>query len=489
MMRRLWLIGLILGVPCIGFAVAAGIQAHFAAQLRSTVQEQYTDVAPKALAQLSLDRICQTPTPELSSVCSTNQHLNLMRTAALWAGGVGLALLLGIHLAGWAARTNRQLLLCLFKPGLYLTAVVLLGLILVHAAVAMATIYYGESALIEAVHIQLVGVIGLGALLGIAMIARNVFTLVRKAQTFVIGMPVTRQQAPMLWQRVDEIAQQLGALLPEHLVVGLDPNFFVTEADVLCLNGMLSGRTLYCSLPLCRILNQEEFSAIIGHELGHYKGLDTQFSQKFFPIYRGTASSVASLYATEGAGVIALLPTIAVLSYFLESFSVAESRISRLRELAADQQGVAVTNTETLAAALVKVHAFVSVWEGMQQTAVAALREGKGFVNVSKAYAEVVSTQATAEAFKDITATHLYHPTDSHPPLMVRLEALRMRLQDVSAAALDVRPTQAAIDFFPEAEAVEEGMSEAYHILLARPGAVLYGELQENPLFGSMPAA
>jgi Zn-dependent protease with chaperone function len=430
--------------------------------------KRYTDVDPKALAQLSLNRICETPTPELSSICSTNEHLNLMSTAALWAGGIGLALLLGIRLAGSAARTNRQVLLYLFKPGLYLTAVILLGLILVHAAVAMGAIYYGESALIERVHIKLIGVIGLGALLGLAMITRNVFTLVRKAQTFVIGTPVTRQQAPALWQRVEEIAQQLGALHPEYVVVGLDPNFFVTEADVLCLNGTLSGRTLYCSLPLCRILTQEEFSAIIGHELGHYQGRDTQFSQKFFPIYRGTASSIASLHATEGAGVIALLPAVAVLSYFLESFSVAESRISRLRELAADQQGVAVTNTATLATALVKVHAFAGVWGYIQQAAVAALREGKAFVNASKTYAEVVSTQATADAFKDIAETHLSHPTDSHPPLAVRLDALNMRLQDVSKAAQGVQPTQAAIGFFPEAEAVEENISEAYQILLAR---------------------
>lgn len=28
----------------------------------------------------------------------------------------------------------------------------------------------------------------------------------------------------------------------------------------------------YCSLPLCRILTAEELSAIVGHELGYFKG-------------------------------------------------------------------------------------------------------------------------------------------------------------------------------------------------------------------------
>ncbi len=372
MVNRMWLFGLLLGVPAIGFTVAEGIQAYFNSQLHSAIREKVRDADASVLSQLSIDRLCETPDSlriEIRNICSPNRNLNLMSASALWAGVVGLALVLGIRLAGSAARLNRRLLLYLFKPGLYLTAVVLVGLVLVHAAVAMGAIYYGESALVGRVHVGVIIAIGIGAFLGIATVISGVFSLVRQAETFVIGTMITRKQAPALYQRVEEIAKQLGALHPEHVVVGLDPNFFVTEADVVCLSGKLSGRTLYCSLPLCRILNQDEFSSVIGHELGHYKGLDTQFSQKFFPIYRGTASAIASLLETGGEDpkMIALLPAIAVLSYFLECFTVAESRISRIRELAADQQGVVVTNSATVASALTKVHAFAGVWEGVRR--------------------------------------------------------------------------------------------------------------------------
>lgn len=59
--------------------------------------------------------------------------------AALWAGLAGIALLLGIRLAGSAARNSRTLLAVLFRPGLYVTGLVVVTLVLVHALLAMAT--------------------------------------------------------------------------------------------------------------------------------------------------------------------------------------------------------------------------------------------------------------------------------------------------------------------------------------------------------------
>jgi Zn-dependent protease with chaperone function len=470
MMNRVWLLSLILAVPLFGFAVSEGIQAHLNSELRSAMRQQYPDLDPGSVAQLSFDQVCETPNPKLHSSCSRNRNLNLMSAAAVWAAGIGLILLVVIRFAGSAAKTNRSLLLSLFEPGLYLTAVLLIGLVAVHAALAIAAIYYGEAALLGRIHGGVIVAIGLGALLGVAALIPNVFSLISKAETFVLGTEITRKQAPELWQRVEEIANQLGALHPQHVVVGLDLNFFVTEADVVCQSGKLSGRTLYCSLPFCRILNKEEFSAVIGHELGHYKGLDTQFSQKFFPIYRGTTSAIASLQETGGedSKIIPLLPAIAVLSYFLECFSVAESRISRVRELAADQEGATITHPASLASALVKLHAFAGTWEQVRQAAVSAIHDGKALVNASKTYAEVIAGGINADVFNGIGEAHLSHPTDSHPPLAIRLDALKTNIKDLSVAALSIRPTAAAIELFADVEKVEESISGAYQRILAR---------------------
>lgn len=470
MTRRILLLAIILGIPLIGFAVAEGIQAHFNSQLRTALRERFPQADQSTISEMTLDQLCAKRIPELRDICQTNSNLNLMSSAAVGSAAIGIALLLLIRLAGSISRNNRVLLLTFFKPGIYLTAIILIGLIVVNAAVVMGAIYYGESILIGRIHVGIMLAIGLGALAGISVMGNAMFSLVKKAKTFVIGTSVSREEAPELWKQVDHIADRLDALRPQQIVVGLDPNFFVTEADVVCLNAELSGTTMYCSLPLSRILTSSEFSSIIGHELAHFKGLDTKFSIGFYPIYRGTVSSIASLHEAggEGSAGIALLPAIAILSYFLECFSVAESRISRNRELTADQAGASITDPTTIAAALVKVHAFSGLWDALQEASVDALREQKAFTNCSKVFAEVVAGHASPKALEGIADTQLSHPTDSHPPLSVRLESLRVDVSEVSGASLEVSPSDPAISHIDGYEQKEEEISTAYQMIVAK---------------------
>lgn len=485
MARRIWLFGLILIIPLIGLAVAEGIQAHFNSEFRAILIEEFPNAEPSAISQINVNQLCQENTPELEEFCNINRNLDYMSAGAMAAMIIGMALLLFIRLAGSAARNNRMLLLLLFKPGLYITALILICLILIHASVAIGAIYYGESMLLGRIHVGIIAVIALGALGGTFIMARNVFSLVRKAQIFVIGTNLSRKEAPELWGRVEQLADRIGALRPQNIVLGLDPNFFVTEANVTCLNEQLAGRTLYCSLPLSRILSTNELTAIIGHELGHFKGLDTRFSGSFYPIYRGTASAISSLEATgkDSAAAIALLPAIVIFSYFLECFSIAESQISRNRELAADKEGAVVTNKVTFATALVKIHAFSGIWNNLHDAATKALEEGKAFINISKTYAETVAIATGPEILTGIDENHLSHPTDSHPRLGTRLESLGVTMDAISKSSLDTNPVDAAINLIPIYEQKEEELSQVFQVLLAKQNGIdLEETLGDNTL-------
>lgn len=469
MKRILILLALLLTVPALGLVTANYVQSQNDDQLRQALREQYPDAPADKLAAVTVTALCAERTTEIEEVCSTNDTLALMKGASGWAIGIGLALLLLIRLAGTVAKGDRTTLLWIFKPGLYLTAAVLVGLVLTHAALAIGTIYYGEAALVGRVHFGILLAIGIGAILGAFAIIRHSFAILHNATTEAIGISLSRADAPALWAAIDNTAGKLGSLVPDHAVIGLEPNFYVTEANVTCLSGSLRGRTLYCSLPLARIMSRDEFISVIGHELGHFKGEDTKFSAKFYPIYRGTTDSLNALrhYGGEGAAGLALLPAIGIFGYFLDSFSTAESRISRERELAADREGASVATSSAIAAALVKLHAFSGVWNDLQLAAVDALKEGHYFPNMSKLFAERAAEIATPEVLDGIDTSHLSHPTDSHPSLATRLQALGLSIADVSEASLRVPPQDSAISLFENLEECEEGLSEQAQLHLA----------------------
>ena len=114
-------------------------------------------------------------------------------------------------------------------------------------------------------------------------------------------------------------------------------------------SGTLKVGTLGALIKLAE-MTTDEFVAVIGHELGHFRGDDTKFSERFYPIYRGTAASIVSLHVAGGRGwgQVSLLPAIAVFGFFLEAFSSAERRLSRERELAADQAGASVAGAPVI---------------------------------------------------------------------------------------------------------------------------------------------
>ena len=416
--------------------------------------------------EITLTALCDDPDTDLAEVCSTYSNLELMRSGSVFAGVSGLILIVIITLAGLFARISRRVLLVVFKPGLYFTAIVLVGLVLVHALIAIGSLWYIGS-WIGRIPIGFIGLIGLGGFVGVLVLANNMLRIVKKAQTSVIGLPLSRSRAPELYRNIERIAQRLGALAPHNIVIGLDPNFFVTEANVVCLGDKLSGRTLYCSLPLCRIMSIGEFDAVIGHELGHFKGLDTKFSEKFYPIYRGTATSLAMLQQNEGASSLALLPAIAVLTYFYDAFATAENTHSREREFAADNEGAIATSAETLASALVKVHAFAPYWSRFQDAAIEAIQDGKYYVNASEVFAEAITRKADDNVLVGIAETHTSHPTDSHPSLAARLESLNVPLQSVASQSLDVQPETPANSLISEVALLEQEISETYQMVLA----------------------
>ncbi|MEM4720961.1 MAG: M48 family metallopeptidase [Candidatus Methanomethylicaceae archaeon] len=366
-------------------------------------------------------------------------------------------------MAGKISIINRYLLLYLFKPNLYFTFLFLTILILLHAAIAMACLYFIEAVLFGKIHILIILGIGFGAIVGIVIMIQASFSIIKKATINVVGKCLIEEENPLLWHKIKNFIKKIGTSLPNHIVVGLETNFFVTEANVFCLDGELSGKTMFISLPLCRILSVEEFEAVIAHELSHFKGMDTQFSKKFFPIYKGTIESLNGIAAhiEEGeAYVIALLPAFYMLSFFLWSFAVAEKKISRERELATDKIAGEISGPKNIATALVKIVAFSKyfdvIYDGMKNI----LKHGKQIINASCIFYEIVLKNVNKEVLKNIDGERLFHPIDTHPPLKLRLDALNCSLIDIEDSALNITKESSAIHLINKFDKVEENLTE-----------------------------
>jgi hypothetical protein len=110
-----------------------------------------------------------------------------------------------------------------------------------------------------------------------AAVVTAIMAIFKRAQLAnnIMGELVDEAQAPRLWARIRELAGRAGTAPPAQLVAGLDANFFVTESPLQVGERKTSGRALYVSVPLLRVLDQAEADAVLAHELGHFVGGDT----------------------------------------------------------------------------------------------------------------------------------------------------------------------------------------------------------------------
>jgi Zn-dependent protease with chaperone function len=424
-----------LALPVFATAMAWACIAKVDSNLRDQVRQKYPSVSEAKIAALTVSSLAaQGGFSDSSELPTIYANLKLARLTAALTGVIGLGLVGVIFYAGYATRTRRDLLLRLFRPGLFLTLSMVGVLTAAQAIAAAYALYYFESIFIERVHYILIIGVSIGGVLALVAVVRAMFSLKYSSEFKVLGRNATREDQPALWQFIDTICAELHATPPDNIVLGLEPSFYVTESDVLSSDGRLQGRTLFLSLSLSRLVSVAELRAVVGHEMAHFIGKDTVFSQRFFPVYRGTLVALSNLSrnAVHGSVAIAQLPAIAFLGFFFESFVTSEKNLSRLRETEADAIGARVGGATQLATALVKVHAYTGGWQPIVEDLRFDHERLRAETNLSlplQAHALAITAEEVAKAGEN----HVFHPTDSHPPLSVRLQSLQTDLATMVA--------------------------------------------------------
>ncbi|WP_339541763.1 M48 family metallopeptidase [Pseudomonas sp. JAI120] len=405
-----------------------------------------------------------------------------MRALAPWVMGLGLlaaligvAALAGTYWAGRRARQSRERLLQVFSLGSRLLPYVLVGhVVAVAAAVALALSFEGLAmwhiGRLGSGEVKLMAVLGVVA----AFCLYSIWSLLRQLRPMLgmfkpeplemFGQLVTPAQAPGLWRHVDELAGRLGALPPDHIVVSLAQGFYVTSsaATVQPANTSLHGRTLHVPLLYLGLLSREEISAVIGHELAHFVGQDTEYSLRFLPIYDGVNRSLEALLNTMLASDFIqgrlMRPSFMFGVFFMQRFDDAVNHWSRERELLADAAGAQLACPAAAASALLRV----SVLQTHVEDALLAVCEAGSATDLPDAvFARLreCELQPSPEALE----IHQPHPTDSHPSNGERLQALDVPLDDTlrgATRAVDRDVANAQMDaYFSAPQALREQLS------------------------------
>ena len=178
---------------------------------------------------------------------------------------------------------------------------------------------------------------------------------------------VTREQAPVLWDVVEEMSIAAGIPMPAVYVIGdAAPNAFATGRDP-------KHASVAVTAGLLQMMSRDELQGVIAHEMSHVRNFDIRFAT-LVGVLVGMIALIADFFLRStlfggfggrrgnndsgGAGAIIFL--IAILLAILAPFFawMVQLAISRHREYLADASGVELTrNPLGLAHALQKIAA------------------------------------------------------------------------------------------------------------------------------------
>ena len=371
------------------------------------------------------------------------------------AGGVAVYALAGACV--WLSRRSQRAQYWSFSAGWQLLRIYGAIQVLVQGAMIVALSYYVTALWFQVYFAKLIGVAGLLAAAGAYAVIKAIFRR-PKNEMHVEGKLLDPSRSPRLWDDLGAICEKVGTGPPDHVLLGIDDNFFATETPVHVDGSVVHGRTLYVSLALLKQMSGTEADAVLAHEMAHFSGNDTLYSKKIAPLLARYAHYLQSLSENPIAR-----PVYQFMLGFRALFELSLGEHRRSREFRADRIASEVASPRDLAGALLRITAY-SDFRGKIQQDLFDRERALETANISSRLEEGFHEHARAFAEKpDLGRLETVHPFDSHPPLAQRLDAIGVPIQSqdipsLLASAGDGRWYEAIDD----AEEVEHGQWEKF---------------------------
>jgi len=240
---------------------------------------------------------------------------------------------------------------------------------------------------------------------------------------------VTAEQAPQLYNVVNEMAIAAGVPMPKvYIIDDPSPNAFATGRDP-------QHSSVAVTTGLLKELNREELQGVLGHEMSHVRNYDIRFTL-FVGVMVGSIALLAGFFLRytfwfgggrrgndrEGGGggglaIVLLLVglVMAVVSYFFGA--LVQMAVSRQREYLADASSVELTrNPHGLETALAKIAGDPAVLHS---------------VNGATQHLYIVNPLKKHGVGSDLFSTH--------PPIVDRINRLRQLTGDAPMDQADAK--------------------------------------------------
>lgn len=412
-----------------------------------------------------------------SWTCAGPVEFGWLGLASIGVFAATLALLITNRVVASVMGLNRTVLAFGFSPYAIVSLVAALALGLANLAILAGAAYLSAkhwSSETPTVALVLLAIAALG--LFWTMVSQC-FVLFRAPKTFAAARPISLYEHPRLGLLIREVAKKTGGRIPDNVILGLEPTFYATNASVQTpyMKGSLKGQTLHLSLPLMNLLSAAELKAVVGHELGHFSGGDTQYSMRFAPAFASLHGAMSKVEARKWtiSGIL-VTPTRLLLQHVVGAFEAANARINRQRELRADKLGASAASPNDVAFSLLKASVGGSVWRGTMDTMISRAQMGRFSRNLVKNFVGQlrfdVDRQKLPPAIQFAMGDALPHPTDSHPTTEQRIADLGLIFNDL------LNDEQVLAKFFEEAPSVstldnlshiEEDLTTLYYHIYA----------------------
>jgi Zn-dependent protease with chaperone function len=253
------------------------------------------------------------------------------------------------------------------------------------------------------------------------------------------GYRLAPGEAPELEAEIERLRLAAGAPALEAVVIDSDLN--AGAASLPRLLGLLGYRHyLVIGLPLMRLLDSAELSAVIAHEFGHFRGGHGRFSGWIYRVRMGWFRLVDAM-ARSGAAMSRLF--VKFFEWYAPYFNAYSFVLAREDEYEADAVSARVAGEAARVSALIRLE-HASQWLTRRflpklQARMRAQPQPPAQYNALFAAAlrelppiDIARLLASAERDNDLT--------DTHPTLPQRVSAVgappALQLQDASAATL-----------------------------------------------------